>query len=107
MIERLIERFGPVTPNVALGAVAGIACGAIALLYDNWVRDWLFFVCGFNLGSAFYWLMFRSHWNRQREKMREEMNEIGADIVRRMHDQQMANPYPYGLPPPDEPPRMH
>lgn len=85
--------------------------GAGALLTAGWLQIWLVFVTGINAGFLLFWVMFDRIYAKQREKMRDEMNAIGADIVRRMHEDYrgMANPY---WPPPiaprdDEPPRMH
>src|SRR5262245_49021182 len=94
--------------NVALNCALAAGLGALALLFDNWVHSWLWFCAGFNFSAAIFTLMSKRLHASQMRQMRDEMNAIGADVVRRMHEhdryQQMLNPFQARD---NEPPRLN
>ena len=94
--------------NVGINVGLAIFLGACALVYDTWVRDWLWFCAGVQVGFAIMWVMAEYQQAIAREKMKAEMHVIGADTVRRMHEMydQHHAPLVPNLPR-DEPPRLH
>jgi hypothetical protein len=91
--------------NIAINVALAIMLGALALIYDNWVRDSLWFCAGIQIGFAIMWAMAEYQQALAREKMKAEMHAIGADYVRRMREE--LNEQPLVPNQPRDEPRLH
>lgn len=100
------ERYLARTINVSINIGLALLCAALTLsTHTEWVRAWLWFCAGVQVGFAIFWLMHEYYQRieraRIRAQMQAEMHAVGAEYVRQMREmydtaanpQRQASPY--------------
>jgi hypothetical protein len=93
--------------NGGISAAIAICFAVVAYNLDaGWPRDWWWFIVGMNVGFALTALFHDWMYAKQRQKMRDEMNAMGNDIIHRMREIDATRDHDVPLVPNDrEPPR--
>jgi hypothetical protein len=88
-----------------ISAAVAIGFAVVAFSLDaGWSRDWWWFISGMNIGFALTALFHEWLTARSRRQMRDEMNAMGNDIIRRMREIAASDFVPL-VPNDREPPR--